>query len=388
MKKHINTISAVFGAIVLAIICLGTTNVSAAINDGMIIPYSGERLLTEADVSGLTLQELCYARNEIFAKHGRTFRSGELTEYFSTKSWYKPMIDAATFDEKAKSILNSYEDQNARFLLNYEKSPAHPDGYKLDRVGYDIAKVRIPAVVDDSTGTPPEQPTEFANKGSSCNGDVDGNGTDESISLQWSSSVNGPEPDNYWITVNGVSSETIHCEYLDKSIYLVSPDGLTTYIVVCDEGPSDDPISTFFMYKNGQVITAGQIDSAPRIMTVDSGVIHTIRVCKIFGTFSYNISWKTDDYGYWYPVEEEYYTRNTAYASSSQNEALVPVELYTEMDTNSTTIYLAPQGFTIIATDGYRWVKLRANDGQEGWFNAGDYESQGLNDMFRLSWAD
>ena len=313
----------------------------------MIIPYSSNSFLTEADVSGLTLQELCYARNEIFAKHGRTFRSGELTEYFSTKSWYKPMIDAATFDEKAKSILNSYEDQNARFLLNYEKSPAHPDGYKLDRVGYDIAKVRIPAVVDDSTGTPPEQPTEFANKGSSCNGDVDGNGTDESISLQWSSSVNGPEPDNYWITVNGVSSETIHCEYLDKSIYLVSPDGLTTYIVVCDEG-----------------------------------------VCKIFGTFSYNISWKTDDYGYWYPVEEEYYTRNTAYASSSQNEALVPVELYTEMDTNSTTIYLAPQGFTIIATDGYRWVKLRANDGQEGWFNAGDYESQELNGMFRLFWAD
>lgn len=386
MKKYINTISAIFGAFVLAIICLGTTNVSAAINDGMIIPYSGERLLTEADVSGLTLQELCYARNEIFAKYGRTFRSGELTEYFSTKSWYKPMIDAKAFDEKAKSILNSYEDQNARFLLNYEKSPAHPDGYKLDQAGYDIARVRIPAVGVSPINT--TQSTEFVNMGSSCSGDVDRNGTDESISLQWRSTVNGPEPDNYWITVNGVSSETIHCEYLDKSIYFVSLDGLTTYIVVCDEGPSDDPISTFFMYKNGQVITAGQIDSAPRNMTVDSGVIHTIRVCKIFGTFSYNICWEADNYGYLYPVEEEYYTRNTTYASSSQNEALVPVELYTEMDTNSTTIYLAPQGFTIIATDGYRWVKLRANDGQEGWFNAGDYENQGLNDMFRLSWAD
>lgn len=388
MKNHINIIAAIFGAIVLAVLCLGPTNVSAAINDGMIIPYSGDRLLTEADVSGLTLQELCYARNEIFAKYGRTFRSGELTEYFSTKSWYKPMIDATAFDEKAKSILNSYEDQNARFLLNYEKSPAHPDGYKLDQVGYDIAKVRIPAVGDDFTGTNPAQSTEFVNKGSSCNGDVDGNGTDESISLQWSSTVNGPEPDNYWITVNGVSSETIHCVDLDKSIYFMSPDGLITYIVVCDEGPSDDPISTFFMYKNGRVITAGQIDCAPRIMTVESGVIHATRVCKIFGTFSYYLSWEAEDSGYLYPVEEEYYIPDKTYDPPFQNEAITQVELYKEMNTNSPTFYLAPQVVTVIGTDGYRWVKLRTNDGQEGWFNAGDYESQELNGMFRLFWAD
>ena len=69
MKKHINTVAAIFGAIVLAVLCLGSTNVSAAINDGMIIPYSSNSFLTEADVSGLTLQNIPQRRTHRVLQH-------------------------------------------------------------------------------------------------------------------------------------------------------------------------------------------------------------------------------------------------------------------------------------------------------------------------------
>ncbi|MGN1023298.1 MAG: YARHG domain-containing protein, partial [Lachnospiraceae bacterium] len=46
-----------------------------------IIPDSDSRLLTEDDVKDLTLQEINYAKNEIYARHGRKFKSKELQNY-------------------------------------------------------------------------------------------------------------------------------------------------------------------------------------------------------------------------------------------------------------------------------------------------------------------
>ena len=46
-----------------------------------IIPDSNSRYLTESDISGLSLQQLNYAKNEIYARRGRKFDSVELQEY-------------------------------------------------------------------------------------------------------------------------------------------------------------------------------------------------------------------------------------------------------------------------------------------------------------------
>ncbi|MDO9390885.1 MAG: YARHG domain-containing protein, partial [bacterium] len=35
-------------------------------------------------------KELYYMRNEIYARHGKIFKTKELNEYFSDCSWYKP----------------------------------------------------------------------------------------------------------------------------------------------------------------------------------------------------------------------------------------------------------------------------------------------------------
>ena len=54
------------------------------------LPQSSTRPLTEADISPLALNELRIARNEIFARKGRSFRSPELVAHFSRFSWYRP----------------------------------------------------------------------------------------------------------------------------------------------------------------------------------------------------------------------------------------------------------------------------------------------------------
>lgn len=94
-----------------------------------ILPESDSRLLTQQDVAGLSLQEINYAKNEIYARHGRKFASNELQNYFNEKSWYHGTVDAADFKE---SVLSDVEKKNAEFLAEVEFSIA-PNGYQLDQ---------------------------------------------------------------------------------------------------------------------------------------------------------------------------------------------------------------------------------------------------------------
>ena len=93
-----------------------------------ILPQSDSRLLTYSDVDGLTLQEINYAKNEIYARHGRKFSSKELQNYFDSKFWYHGTIAPEDFSD---SMLSETERKNAEFLAEVEFS-IDPNGYKLD----------------------------------------------------------------------------------------------------------------------------------------------------------------------------------------------------------------------------------------------------------------
>lgn len=97
-----------------------------------IIADSNTRYLTNQDVEGMTLQQLNYARNEIYARHGRRFKSGELQNYFDSKSWYNGLYEPSEFDEKYSSkALSECEKKNAEFLKSKELEIS-ADGYQLD----------------------------------------------------------------------------------------------------------------------------------------------------------------------------------------------------------------------------------------------------------------
>lgn len=82
-----------------------------------IVNGSDNHKLTEAEVSGLTKDELRLARNEIYARHGLMFQAQDLQEYFGRQYWYNPSIPSGQFDE---NILNSYEKENLQLLKRLE----------------------------------------------------------------------------------------------------------------------------------------------------------------------------------------------------------------------------------------------------------------------------
>lgn len=96
-------------------------------SEDYILPDSGTRLLTDSDVEGLSLQQINYAKNEIYARHGRKFNSRELQDYFNSKSWYNGTIDPDDFTD---GMLSSIEQQNVQFLSEKEYE-IDPNGYSL-----------------------------------------------------------------------------------------------------------------------------------------------------------------------------------------------------------------------------------------------------------------
>lgn len=89
-------------------------------SDDYICSKSNSDLLADADIKGLSAQKLNYARNEIYARHGRMFDSQELQDYFNSKSWYKGIYSAGDFDANYSGLLSDIERKNIEFLSSAE----------------------------------------------------------------------------------------------------------------------------------------------------------------------------------------------------------------------------------------------------------------------------
>ncbi len=105
--------------------------------ESYVAPESNSRYLTQSEVEEMTLQELCYAKNEIYARRGRLFQSQELQDYFNSKTWYYGYISPSSFSD---TVFNAYESSNIQ-LLKDEEFKRSANGYQLDQPGYDIYAV-------------------------------------------------------------------------------------------------------------------------------------------------------------------------------------------------------------------------------------------------------
>ena len=91
-------------------------------HDEYVIWYSSDRLLTTDDLDWMQEDAatcLMWARNEIYARHGREFKTASLQAYFNSKSWYK--INPNYNYKNENQELSAIELANVRFILAYEK---------------------------------------------------------------------------------------------------------------------------------------------------------------------------------------------------------------------------------------------------------------------------
>lgn len=91
-----------------------------------VLPNSDAAFLTAGDLAGLTPEALRLARNEIYARHGRSFQAQDLRDYFGSKDWYAPVYTPEEFDAQAAQLLNRYETANLQLIRSLETGSTAP----------------------------------------------------------------------------------------------------------------------------------------------------------------------------------------------------------------------------------------------------------------------
>ncbi|MCR4567758.1 MAG: YARHG domain-containing protein [Pseudobutyrivibrio sp.] len=69
----------------------------------MYLFNTDQQVYTPADFEGLPAEVIHIAKNEIYARHGYSFKDPDLYNYFMGQIWYTPSVLPADFSEKTFS---------------------------------------------------------------------------------------------------------------------------------------------------------------------------------------------------------------------------------------------------------------------------------------------
>ena len=110
---------AAFCAVVLDIAGIDSAQVPATpFSTGALgvgrFPQTSLHVLNEGDFAGLTCPDLRLMRNEIYARHGHIFVSGDMRDHFAAQPWYTPQVADAT------GMLTPVEKENVGLVMKRE----------------------------------------------------------------------------------------------------------------------------------------------------------------------------------------------------------------------------------------------------------------------------
>jgi len=242
--------------ILLLIICfLFPFNIASG-DEAFLFPNSHKEKLTKNMIWGLKSGQHPFARNEIFARRGYIFKNEKYREYFSKKSWYKPIV------ENASTIkLTSIEAFNVKYLLYWDPEVRRKNNE------------RIKTWIDEKLGISDSQKVQILSKNSKISGgqvlkwdtwdvfsDLNGDGKEDTISFKLL-----PEGTRRKVVldVNGsISEEKQHLAY--ENFYLLDLFQDDTYkeLAILGVGPGDDIHSSIYRYDGKNLIEMLQIESA------------------------------------------------------------------------------------------------------------------------------
>jgi curved DNA-binding protein CbpA len=96
----------------------------ASATEEYILLGSESRYIDVNEINHMSKEELCLARNEIYARHGRLYETEDLNQYFSNKSWYHGYLSQEQFDD---SVLNEFEKTNLDVIKIIENAASQSD---------------------------------------------------------------------------------------------------------------------------------------------------------------------------------------------------------------------------------------------------------------------
>lgn len=108
---------ALFTALVIGAVQI-TGDLIKAPNDYFIYDRVISEDIPEKEIKAMSQNDIQLAINEIYAAHGNIFKTESLNDYFSQKSWYKPVKNITNIEDY---FINDYEKKNFKKFVKYRK---------------------------------------------------------------------------------------------------------------------------------------------------------------------------------------------------------------------------------------------------------------------------
>jgi hypothetical protein len=310
--------------------------------DGYIFKNSDTVLLTESNVCNLDLRLLTLARNEIYARHGHTFKDKSLQDYFNNRKWYK-------IDAKYTAKLSDVEVKNVELIKKVEeKLKKYRYGDSMDNVAKNVA-----------------------------NFDLNGDGKIDNIKLN---AKKAPYDFTLTIMINGVTHKDNGGDSF--SIVDIDENDKIKEIAIQEYGPSDDFATSFYLYDGRKIIKIGKIDGLCVFdnFIAGNGIVYGNTRFIVLQTWFYKDEYKLTAKHLLQHVDKPYYLASSAQPfkpSLSQPPVTVwkSIHLYESPNSKKVVAKLkVGEKVNIIGSDNKKWCLVKLKDGRTGWFEvSGEY---------------
>ncbi len=150
-----------------------------------------------------------------------------------------------------------------------------------------------------------------------------------------------------------------------NEIYAWSPDGEQILILLYEDGPSGDPMTTFYRYEDEKLCKIGTIASDVRDAVIENGIISTVIRQDVIQTDGIKVQYCINENGEVEMIEQETYD----FTGLNDVELKEMLRLYSEPNGSlDITIMMKPQTVHITKTDkNFEWVLIEGSDGTKGW---------------------
>lgn len=312
-----------------------------------IINDSNKVLLSAGNVSNMDSHIMELARNEIYARHGYIFKRKDLTDYFSSKKWYKK-------NQNYKETFTDIEKKNIELLHAYEANYA---AYQLIATHTDDYRVKN----YEGSNTFKQQHMVI---------DLNGDGISDNVELK----IPKTEGDTTWtLKVNGTSLQ-FDGEDMLPYFEIVDIDINDPYFEIAFQFDSQYDFfrETFFYYYDGQNIkSVGTVpDFAAHSSMIDGlGTVKGIDRAKELQTWYRELVFRLDAEHQLREEEQDFYSMSPPTVLTAKKE----LKLQKQRNSDEEFLQITPgDQVSFLGEDNRGYIKFELSTGLTGWFQVGD----------------
>ena len=302
--------------------------------DGYIFKNSDTVLLTESNVCNLDLRLLTLACNEIYARHGYTFKDKSLQNYFNNRKWYK-------IDAKYTGNLSDIELKNVDFIKKYEEN------FKKYEAGNDKGRI-----INNIS-----------------NFDVNGDGKIDNIKYTVEKGNPG-SMDTYTLTINGLTIKEKEGG-VQRLLHIIdiNENDTTKEIAIQEYGDSDYWHTSFYYYNEQKIISMGKIEGLCGTYKSlnGKGIVFGTTRCNILQTWEFKDEYRLTSKHLFEHVDKLYYLANQLNPNTPIT-VLKSIHLLESPNSKKVIVKLKiGEKVDIIGANNKGWCLLKTTIGKTGW---------------------